>query len=302
MVVDLQGKVDFKDRDTYEGLFKEYWEIIKEKEGLTLDDVYTAKAKMKKSENFWSCSGSMMFGDDEKEDELIISDCDLDEMEEYKPLRKRRWSKAQDFIGWASKPLLEFLKSLGKDITKRLSQYDVDCMIAEYIRENNLGDPENKKRVVCDEKLHSLFRKKSVFKNRIYKLLDIHFAENLLQLEEEEFEDKDKSSLRDKNDNLKVSCKNQITVSTDKKSPEVEVESIVQPTGYASIVAENINLVYLRRSLVEELLKHHESFEGKVVGSFVKVKTDTRDYLQKTSHQLLRVTGNCYKAKLLLAL
>jgi len=45
---------------------------------------------------------------------------------------------------------------------------------------------------------------------------------------------------------------------------------------------------------VEELLKHHERCEEKVVGSFVKVKTDTRDYLQKNSHQLLRVTGNCY--------
>ncbi|XP_059458788.1 uncharacterized protein At5g08430-like isoform X2 [Corylus avellana] len=284
------GKIDFKDRDTYEGLFKEYWEIIKEKEGLTLDDVYTAKAKMKKGENSWSCSGSMVLGGDEKDDELIISDCDLDDMEEYKPLRKQRWSKAQNFIGWGSKPLIAFLKSLGKDITKRLSQYEVDCMIAEYIRENNLGDPENKKRVVCDEKLHSLFRKKSVFKNRIYKLLDTHFAENLVQLEEE-FEDKDKSSLIDKNENLEVLCKKQRTLSTDKKSPEVEVESIVQPTGYASIVAENINLVYLRRSLVEELLKHHESFEGKVVGSFVKVKTDTRDYLQKTSHQLLQIAG-----------
>jgi len=293
MVVDLQGKVDFKDRDTYEGLFKEYWEIIKEKEGLTLDDVYTAKAKTKKSESSWS-SGSLMFDDDEKEDELIRSDCDLDDMEECKPFRKRRWSKVLDFIGWGSKPLIEFLKSLGKDMTKRLSQYDVDYMIAEYIRENNLRDPENKKRVVCDEKLHALFRKKSVFKNRIYKLLDAHFAENLVQLEEE-FEDKDKSSsLRDKNENLKVSCKKWRTFSTDKKSPEVEVESIVQTTGYASIVAENINLVYLRRSLVEELLKHHERCEEKVVGSFVKVKTDTRDYLQKNSHQLLQVTGNCY--------
>ncbi|KAB1206088.1 Zinc finger CCCH domain-containing protein 44 [Morella rubra] len=202
------GKIDFTDRETYEGLFKEYWEIIKEKEGLTLDDVRTAKAKMKKSENYSGRSGYIKFVDDEKKDELTISDCDLHDGEEYRPLSKRRWSKVQEFIGWGSKPVIKFLKSLGKDTTQQLSQFDVDLIISEYIRENNLLDPENKKK-----------------------------------------------------------------------------------TGYASVVAENINLIYLRRSLVDELLKHRESFEGKVVGSFVKVKADPRDYMQKNSHQLLQVTG-----------
>lgn len=293
MVFDLQGKIDFTDRETYEGLFKEYWEIIKEKEGLTLDDVRTAKAKMKKSENYSGRSGYIKFVDDEKKDELTISDCDLHDGEEYRPLSKRRWSKVQEFIGWGSKPLIKFLKSLGKDTTQQLSQFDVDLIISEYIRENNLLDPENKKKVLCDEKLHLLLRRKSVSKKRIYNLLDAHFAENLVQSEEDESEKEDRSSLRDENDQIMVACQERRKLGTDKKSAEMEVETIIQQTGYASVVAENINLIYLRRSLVDELLKHRESFEGKVVGSFVKVKADPRDYMQKNPHQLLQVTGNC---------
>ncbi|XP_040996844.1 uncharacterized protein At5g08430 isoform X1 [Juglans microcarpa x Juglans regia] len=283
------GKIDFTDRDTYEGLFKEYWEIIKEKEGLTLDDVYTAKAKIKKIGYFSSGSGSVKFGEDEKE--LTISDCDMYDMEEYKPFYKRRQPKVLQFSGWGSKPLIEFLKSLGTDTTKQLSQYDVDSIISEYIRENNLLDPQNRKKVICDEKLRALLGKKSVSKRRIPNLLDAHFAENLVQSEDDGIENEDRSNLEDKSENLMVACQRQRTPSSDKKSAEVEVEIIMQQTGYASIVAENINLVYLRRSLVEELLKDHENFEGKAVGSFVKVKADPRDYLQKNSHQLLQVTG-----------
>lgn len=202
-----------------------------------------------------------------------------------------------EFSGWGSKPLIEFLKSLGTDMTKQLSQYDVHSIISEYIRENNLLDPQNKKKVICDEKLRALLGKKSVSNRRIPNLLDAHFAENMVQSEDDGIENEDKSSLEDKSENLMVARQRQRTLGSDKKSAEAEVEIIMQQTGYASIVTENINLVYLRRSLVEVLLKDHESFEGKVVGSFVKVKADPRDYLQKNSHHLLQVTGNCYMVK-----
>uniref|UniRef100_A0A7N2LT39 Uncharacterized protein n=1 Tax=Quercus lobata TaxID=97700 RepID=A0A7N2LT39_QUELO len=269
------GKIDFNNRDTYEGLFKEYWDIVKDEEGLTLDDVSNTKAKMKNSEN---------------EHELIRSVCDLDEMEQYRPLCKRRKSKAQVFMGWGSKPLIEFLQSLGQDITKQLTQFDVDRLIFEYIQENKLLDPLKKKKVLCDERLHSLFGKKSVSKNRIYNLLDVHFAENLVQSEEDEIEHEDKTNSRVKNENFRLPSKKKTILSSD-KSPSEEVERIFQQTGYASIITENIKLLYLRRSLVEVLLKDRNSFSGKIVGSLVKVKNDPMDYLQKNSHQLAQVVG-----------
>ncbi|KAI5417115.1 hypothetical protein KIW84_041925 [Lathyrus oleraceus] len=49
--------------------------------------------------------------------------------------------------------------------------------------------------------------------------------------------------------------------------------------------------VCLKRSLVEELLKDLETFETKVVRSFIRIKCDPNDYLQENSHQLLRITG-----------
>uniref|UniRef100_A0A803NUQ9 Plus3 domain-containing protein n=1 Tax=Cannabis sativa TaxID=3483 RepID=A0A803NUQ9_CANSA len=198
-------KIDFKDRETREGLFKEYWDIVKEKEGLTLDDIHAANK----------------------------SDLVVDESKgavKRKPSAKSKISKKEEFIGWASKPLIEFLKYTGKDTTKQMSQYEVDAIVKGYIQEKNLFHPENK-------------HKRTVSPTRKYQ--------------EEE---------------------------TDQKEADMR-------SCFASIISDNIKLIYLRRSLVEELSKQPENFEEKVVGSFVRVKTDPRDYRQKNSHQLLTVTG-----------
>jgi chromatin remodeling complex protein RSC6 len=317
MVVDIQVKIDFRDRDTYEFFFKEYWQIIKEKEGLTSKHLHSADSLLKKNRNYRGGSDSNETGEgegdddlfEEEEDEeshLIVSDYeDQNDKVENKAVGKRKRSmgkisvkkkkeksKKKDFVGWASRSLLEFLASISKDSTKELSQYDVSTIITDYCREQKLFDPSKKKKVICDERLQSLLGRKSVNKNGIYNLLTAHFAENFQQSEEDEFG----CSSEERDESVLLPSKRQRKLNSDGKSSK-ELTPVVTPvvkrSCFASIIVENIKLVYLKRSLVEELLKQPETFEGKVMGSFVRIKSDPNDYLQKNTHQLVQVKGNC---------
>jgi len=57
--------------------------------------------------------------------------------------------------------------------------------------------------------------------------------------------------------------------STTKSCQSVRLEEL--PSGFAAIISSNIKLVCLRMSLIEELLKQPETFDGKVLGSFVRI-------------------------------
>ncbi|KAG5546209.1 hypothetical protein RHGRI_018403 [Rhododendron griersonianum] len=297
--VDSDGEqVDFKDRETYEGLFWEYWEIIKKQEGLTLEDLRFADAQLKKGENFKS--DSYVVESEEDEDSRLRSDYeDEDDVEEPKPMKRKNKSKGQqlvierkvvsnkrEFIGWGSKSLIHFLASIGKDTSKEISQAQVSNIITVYINENRLFDSEKKRKILCDERLKSVLGRKTVNRNKIYDLLEPHFVDNL-QPSEDEVE----YSSEDKDENVLVACKKQKKLSTCRKIQEKEEVFNALQSCFASITTENIKLVYLRRSLVQELLKQPGNFEGKLLGSFVKVKSEFIDFTQRSSHQLLQVTG-----------
>ncbi|OIW17195.1 hypothetical protein TanjilG_06773 [Lupinus angustifolius] len=174
---DSEGnKLSMNDRETYECLFKEYWEIVKGKEKLTGSDVLAALDNSKKDKSFLFESDS---SEDEKEkEELISSDSDKGRTYKRKTIRRK--------------------KSKGK------------------------------------ERKPSSSRGRSVLKKG-------HFC--------------------------------------------------VKPRYHASVNAKNINLIYLKESLVQELSKEPESFTNKVVGAFVRVKMDPKDTKQKNSHQLVKVIG-----------
>ncbi|KAJ6299014.1 hypothetical protein OIU76_020065 [Salix suchowensis] len=309
------GEIDLTDRDTYECLFLEYWEIIKEVEGLTWDDVNLADLGLRKHSK--RSFKSTKFGKSKNDGDWVIYDSDLEINEAYetrrkrkgsKPLefdsdleineayetrRKRKGSKPIEFDGWGSKQLLEFLTFLGKDTTKELSEYEVNTIICAYIQEKELLDPVKKKKVICDEKLYSIFRRKSMYKNAILNLLEYHFTANLIDSQSEEDENIDgvEISKQEKSGKSTITFKRQNTRGSRTKSEEIEAVSKLYESGLAAIVTENIKLVYLRKSLVEELSKEPESFEGKIVGSFVKVKNDSRDPNARNSYQLSQVTG-----------
>lgn len=200
----------------------------------------------------------------------------------YTPMKSKRKfkSKKKEFVGWGSKPLIEFLQSIGKDTSQNLSHYDVTAIINTYVNENSLFHPKRKKTVVCDEKLHSLLGRKSVSRFKIHDMLEPHFVGNQ---EEAESGDELFYSSDEEEDN----------VCATRKQHSLQKKKVVETpkSCFAAIVPENIKLVYLRRSLVENLIKKPEEFEDKVVGSIVRVKCDPNDYLQKNSHQLVRVAG-----------
>ncbi|VVA24380.1 PREDICTED: At5g08430 [Prunus dulcis] len=297
------GKVDFKERNTLEFLFQEYWQIIKEKQGLSAEHVHYAKNLLKSGKNYRCDFESNEIRKTEENLSESDEESDYDDLkgkEEYMPVSKKKRSKGKlsamkrkvkakkiEFIGWGSKSLLSFLTSIGKDTSKELSQNEVTTVVTNYCKENNLFDTQKRKKVIFDAMLQSLLGKKSTSVNRIYNLLTAHFCDNLELTEDDETG----SSSEDKDQNFMVTCKRQNKLISDGQPQKKKVVPNVRKSCFASVIAENIKLLYLKRSLVEKLLKPPETFDEKVVGSFVRVKSDPNDYSQKNSHQLLQVKG-----------
>ncbi|CAJ1960723.1 unnamed protein product [Sphenostylis stenocarpa] len=302
--IDSDGElVDFKDRDTYECFFSEYYEIIKEEEGLTSEHVYCAHRFFKNGKS--NCDldpdeigvGEDDTGDSEDVSNFIVSDDDQNDTAGSKSERKKNGlgklksmkgnvkDKKKEFIGWGSRSLVEFLEYIGKDTSDEFSEHDVTSIIIDYCRENKLFDPKKKRKIHCDAQLRSLLGRKSVNRNNMQNLLAPHFAEN--------FDDMDNISSssedRDYNEASNVSRKRK-SVSCS-KSHNLNLVSEEHQSCLAAIVSSNLKLVYLKRSLVVELSKQPQTFDGKVLGSYVRVKADPYDYLQKNSHLLVQVVG-----------
>ncbi|KAG7554591.1 Plus-3 domain [Arabidopsis suecica] len=190
--------------------------------------------------------------------------------------RKRKARpKRFEFVGWGSKRLIEFLKSLGKDTSEMISRYDVSDTIARYIAKEGLLDPSNKKKVVCDKRLVLLFGSRTIFRMKVYDLLEKHYKENQ--------DDSDFDFLYEDEPQI---------ISHSEKIAKRTSKVVKKPRGtFAAIVSDNIKLLYLRKSLVQELVKSPDTFESKMLGSFVRIKSDPNDYLQKYPYQLVQVTG-----------
>ncbi|KAK8655528.1 hypothetical protein V6N13_108103 [Hibiscus sabdariffa] len=207
--------------------------------------------------------------------------------------KRKAKSKKLEFIGWGSKPLIEFLDSIGKDTAEKISQHDVTDIIGKYINDNNLINPAKKKRVICDEKLHSLFGRKTIGRIKVYDLLETHYAENQDSWGDDFLFSSGEENLgaEQKGLSLEKKVEEQKGSSLEKKTYQKKRVIETPKNGFAAIIPENIKLVYLKKSLVIDLLKDFESFEDKVVDSFVRIKSDPKSFLQKNSHQLVLVKG-----------
>ncbi|KAL0701445.1 hypothetical protein Bca4012_057567 [Brassica carinata] len=334
-------KLDLTDTNTFECLFLECWEIAKQQEDITFEDVLCAKnsqRKVTKLKHKDDRRSSLIDACTSKSQNTVaklkhavdrkhpLSDHKVDYAEDCKTVGK---NKSTVLIRWCSKPLVDFLTSIGEDTRRAMSQRSVESVIHKYILQENLLEQKKKKKVRCDEKLYSIFGKSSVKQRKIHRLLDAHFKGNLEQLE---CNTRSERGFSVKNERVSLPCKKKQRIERSHEKtyekevkpqiwptktrenevkpqiwptkacknevkPEMlptetcvkEVKPEMRPTGFATINAENLKLVYLRKSLVLELLKkHNESFGKKVVGSFVKVKNDPRD---RIAYQILQVTG-----------
>lgn len=201
------------------------------------------------------------------------------------PMKKRRKVRKLEFVGWGSKPLVEFLESIGKDTSKKLNRYEVTAIMNEYINANNLADPAKKKKIMCNQWLYALFGKRSIPRIKVYDLLEAHFAEN-----HDSSEDDSQYSSEEEGGNITYMNKKASTLERKFSYQQNKVPESPK-SCFAAVIPENIKLVYLKRSLVQDLVTASESFEDKLMGSFVKIKSDPDDYLQKNSHQLQQIIG-----------
>ncbi|KAK9077027.1 hypothetical protein SSX86_005362 [Deinandra increscens subsp. villosa] len=301
--VDSEGEtIDFNNRNTYETLYKEYWEIINGIEKLTLEDLLSAKANLESGKKY----------DSDKQDDSDEYQCSDSEENDEKPhgsVKKLKRSKPEpsekkvkkeektksnkeEFDGWGSTRVIQFLTHIGKDVSNPLSQRELENIVKKYSMEKGLIGKS--KIVECDEWLKSVFKRKTIRMNRIYDSLETHLAENQVSSDDDEDEDEDEVAYD--SEEIEYVDKELVVSRKKKKSQNDKVvekkEDLAEVSHYhfAAIVPENIKLVYLKRSLVQQLVKEPETFESKVVGSFVRVKEDASGCFSKF-YQLMQITG-----------
>ncbi|KAI3892648.1 hypothetical protein MKX03_029557 [Papaver bracteatum] len=199
---------------------------------------------------------------------------------------KRTIRKKREFIGWGSTSLIEFLISIDRDPNQTCSLIDVSNIINEYITKNQLTDRIKKKRVVCDERLLSILGKRTVNRTKILDLLEPHLLEYQDSSEEDELGDN-----LEEGEGASNPCKKRRRGGGGGgggwTKPNGTIRIKVAPHScFASIVTQNIKLVYLKRSFIQNLTKELDTFDGKVVGSFVRVKRDPNDYVRSMLNEI----------------
>ncbi|PIA57131.1 hypothetical protein AQUCO_00600099v1 [Aquilegia coerulea] len=301
-----QAQVDFDDKSSWEYLFKEYWIDLKGKLSLSLEELTQAKNPLKgsiTSARKGESSEDLYDANDDKGGSNSDGSSGHNEVNNSKRRKAKRQSKSfkedSHAVGegisrsndaeWASKELLEFVAHMKNGDKSILSQFDVQALLLEYIKQNNLRDPRRKSQIVCDTRLVHLFGKARVGHFEMLKLLESHFllkedtnADDIqgatadpeaIQL------DGDGASSKASSDKRRKSRKK-----GDGKGRQTNLDD------YAAIDVHNIKLLYLRRSLMEDLLEDSDNFHDKVVGSFVRIRISGSGQKQDM-YRLVQVIG-----------
>lgn len=312
----FQDNVDFDDRSSFEYLFKDYWMDLKGKLSLTWDELAEAKNPWKGSDSHACKQESTDEPFDTNNDVDSDSDGSTGNFEssntKRRKTRKRAESRTKDkdsrstittgYEGpsvddsneWASKELLEFVMHMRDGDASVLSQFDVQALLLEYIKRNKLRDPRRKSQIVCDTRLENLFGKPRVGHFEMLKLLESHF----LIKEDSHADDLQGSTVDTEASQLEADGNSDAPgrAGKDKKRKSRKKSDGRVPQSnlddYAAIDIHNINLIYLRRNLVEDLIDDTENFHEKVVGAFVRIRISGSGQKQDL-YRLVQVVGKC---------
>lgn len=194
-------------------------------------------------------------------------------------------------VEWASKELLDLVMHMRDGDKSVLSQFDVQTLLLDYIKKYKLRDPHRRTHVICDARLQNLFGKPRVGHFEMLKLLESHFL-----VKEDSQVDDVEGSVVDTEANQETDAFFDTPIRSGKekkrKSRKRPDERGLQSNvdDYAAIDMHNINLIYLRRNLAEELLEDGEAFHEKAIGCFVRIRISNSSQKQDL-YRLVQVTG-----------
>ncbi|XP_039036141.1 zinc finger CCCH domain-containing protein 19-like [Hibiscus syriacus] len=306
-----QEQIDFDDRGSWEYLFKDYWIDLKERLCITLDEIAQAK-------NPWKGAAEQ-----ESPNELHdFNDAGGSDSDNYSgnvevTISKRRKTRSQskahareddspstvaasgegastdENAEWASKELLEVVMNMREGDKSVLSRMELSQLILDYIQKYKLRDHRNKSYVICDTRLKNLFGKPRVGHIEMLNLLDPHIFFTKEDSQRDDFQ----GSVVDAETNQLEADWNSDALTKNGKDKKRKTRKKGDARGlqlnvddYAAIDMHNINLIYLRRNLVEELLEDIETFHDKVVDAFVRIRISGAGQKQDL-YRLVQVVG-----------
>ncbi|VVA98182.1 unnamed protein product [Arabis nemorensis] len=140
----------------------------------------------------------------ETEGDDVGDGSESDEEKEERPLKAKKRGNGFTKVCQLSPKLGEFIG------TSQLARTEVVKKMWVYIREKNLQDPKDRRKILCDKSLHSLFHVKSINMFQMNKALSKHIwplgdGDGCVNSVKEEDEDEDETSNGEENEEVEES-------------------------------------------------------------------------------------------------
>ncbi|KAG7640969.1 Zinc finger CCCH-type [Arabidopsis suecica] len=294
------AQLDFNDKTSWEYLFKDYWIDLKTQLSLSPEELDQAKRPLKGHETNASKQGTAS-----ETDYVTDGGSDSDSSPKKRKTRSRSKSGSAEKIlssgdknlsdetmEWASKELLDLVVHMRRGDRSFLPMLEVQTLLLAYIKRYNLRDPRRKSQVICDSRLQNLFGKSHVGHFEMLNLLDSHFLkkeQNQADDIQGDIVDTEEPNHVHVDENLDHPVKSGKDKKRKTRKKNVRKGRQSNLDDFAAVDMHNINLIYLRRSLVEDLLEDSTAFEEKVASAFVRLRISGNQ--KQDLYRLVQVVG-----------